>query len=177
MVKWWLLFGVMVCSILKLREKGGARSCFSKLIEEKRKFFNEFSSNVEKFRKILLCQARRCSWNTFKMAAGSLFDYVEAVERVVVENKFFRIFKSIMLVLFVLVVVLFKVHFNAVTGILPRIKELLILGVIGGSGYELLIFMNFRVTFTRIDGQCKEFVLLDRRSVNEGEQEGTLLHR
>jgi hypothetical protein len=78
------------------------------------------------------------------MAAGNLFDYVEAVERVIVENKFFVIFKSIMLVLFILVVVLFKAHFNTVTGVLPRIKELLILGVIGGSGYELLIFTNFR---------------------------------
>jgi len=33
------------------------------------------------------------------------------------------------------------------------------------------------MTFPRIDGHYKEFVLLDRRSVNEGEQEGTLLHR
>ena len=41
---------------------------------------------------------------------------------------------------------------------------------------ELLTARSFSMTFPRIDGHTKEFVSLDRRFVDEGEQEGSLFH-
>ena len=51
-----------------------------------------FNGEVEAYRRALIYFARKCDWVEFKARAGRLFDYLELVEAVVRERKFFRVF-------------------------------------------------------------------------------------
>ena len=105
-------------------------------------FYRVFNSAVDEYRKALLREARKCKWAAFEVLAGRLFDYVESVEMFVMERKFFRIFCAVMLGLFFLVLIIFKVDFSSTP---HRIRELAIIAAISGTCFEFFFFFNFRV--------------------------------
>ena len=50
-----------------------------------------FSEEVNRYKNALLFCAKQCEWETFKINAGRLFDYVESIEMSELERKFFNI--------------------------------------------------------------------------------------
>ena len=108
----------------------------------------QFNHDVETYRKALLYHARISDWEAFKAKAGSMFDYVEAIEYSELERRFFANFNSILAVLIVIAVVLFNVDF-AVTPDLMRLKNAMVLAGLGVSSFELYFFLNYR-TYMRI---------------------------
>jgi len=102
-----------------------------------------FSEEVEKYRIQLLTCAKKSQWDTFKMNAGRLFDYVESIEMSVIEKKFFRISRIIIIVLCLMVAFICKTHFDIHCG-LERIREVMILLAIAGCSFQLYFYVNFR---------------------------------
>lgn len=114
------------------------RGCFVE--ESLEKSFNE---EVERYRTILLVCAKKSEWNSFKTNAGKLFDYCESIEMSVLEKKFFNISRVIMAVLIAVVFALFRIDPDIQWGTL-RLREVMILTAIGGCGFELYFFINFK---------------------------------
>jgi hypothetical protein len=102
-----------------------------------------FNEEIEKYRRTLLSCAKKSEWNAFKMNAGKLFDYCESFEVAVLEKKFFRISWIIMVILFLSVVLIFRMGFDVHEEII-RLRKLVILTALGGSGFQLYFFLNFR---------------------------------
>ncbi len=110
----------------------------------KKELAERFNEEVERYRRSLLQYARKCDWDKFKIKAGSLFDYVEVVEVSEVERRFFRIFRSVLVVLAAVVVAIANMN----TGINPellRIKYTIITLAIAGFCFELFFFLDFRM--------------------------------
>ncbi len=104
---------------------------------------DRFSENVERYRLALLEYARKCDWEKFKAKAGNLFDYVEVVEASEIENRFFRIFTSVLGVLVAIVAAIV----NMDTSIHPELYQLrysITVLAIAGSCFELYSYMTFR---------------------------------
>lgn len=123
----------------------------------KRGLEKKFNHDVETYRKALLYHARISDWETFEAKAGSMFDYVEAIEYSEVERRFFANFNSILAVLIVIAVALFKVDFT-VTPDLMRFKNAMVLAGLGVSSFELYFYLNYR-TYIRV----KTFHYAERR--------------
>ncbi len=101
-----------------------------------------FNQEVENYRRILLNCAGKSEWNSFKLNAGKLFDYVESVEMAVLEKKFFRISFVVMCILFVLVGLIVGTSFDMKEEVM-RIRKLMILVAFMGSSFQLYFFVNF----------------------------------
>ena len=71
----------------------------------------QFNHDVETYRKALLYHARISDWEAFKANAGSMFDYVEAIEYSELERRFCKNFFAILVALIVIVVALVNVDF------------------------------------------------------------------
>jgi hypothetical protein len=104
----------------------------------------QFNQEVENYRKALLYHARTCDWETFKVKAGRMFDYVEAIEYSELERRFFTNFNAILAVLVVIIVALFQVDF-AVTPGLMRLKNIMILAGLGASSFELYFYLDYKI--------------------------------
>lgn len=102
-----------------------------------------FNTEVEKYRRTLLCSAEENEWNLFKVNAGGLFDYLEAFEMLEVEKKFFKIFKCILVVIVLSSLILFRVNPEWNPDI-KSIKDFMVLMAVAGCCFELYFFMNFR---------------------------------
>lgn len=98
---------------------------------------------MEGYRKALLYFARKCDWDTFHAKAGTLFDYIEAVEFQELERRFFTWFTLILFVLILAVIALFSVDFQVHREWL-RHKYLFILSALAVSSYELFFYVNYR---------------------------------
>lgn len=109
----------------------------------KKEFADRFSEEVERYRRALLQYARKCDWDTFKMKAGNLFDYVEVIELSETERRFFRIFKSILALLIGVVIAILNMDVT-VHPDLARMKFSIILLALAGSCFELYFFLGFR---------------------------------
>jgi hypothetical protein len=105
---------------------------------------NRIDEEIERYKNALLYYAKQCEWDTFKSKAGTLFDYLEAIELSVLERKFFRIFKIILVVLAAAVVIIWKMNSDAYPALL-RFKEPLVMIAIAGSCFELYFFLDFRM--------------------------------
>jgi hypothetical protein len=102
----------------------------------------KFNDEVTRYKNSLLFYARKCDWETFKVNAGRLFDYVESIEMSEFERRFFNISKIIIIILCLAVAVIFKLN----PELFPeaeRIKELLTLSAIAGCCFEIYFFFNF----------------------------------
>jgi hypothetical protein len=110
----------------------------------KKELADNFNKEVERYRQTLLKLARSCDWDTFKMKAGNLFDYVEWIEIAEIENRFFRIFKSVLVVLVAVVVAIVNMDV-AIHPDLARVRYSIILLAIAGSCFELYFFLDFRM--------------------------------
>ncbi len=109
----------------------------------KREHAQRFSQEVEGYRRALLWCARASDWDAFKAKAGRLFDYIESIERVELERKFFSVFYLILGLLVVAVTALFSVNFE-VTPELIRLKNTVMLVALVMCGFELYFFLNYR---------------------------------
>lgn len=110
----------------------------------KRELAEQFSQEVDNYRKALLYYARKCDWETFKTKAGKLFDYVESVEFRELERRFFRVFSFILAVLVLAVVGLFSVDFGGHQDLM-RLKNVFILSALAVSSFELYFFLDYRM--------------------------------
>ncbi len=103
-----------------------------------------FNSEIERYRNILGSCAKRCEWDTFKLNAGKLFDYVESMEMSELERKFLRVFLVVMAVLFCILAFSLRLNLDSYPE-LARFKAFFGLTALAGSSFELYFFLNFRM--------------------------------
>ncbi len=104
---------------------------------------DRFNDNVERYRLALLEHASKREWDRFKTKAGNLFDYVEVVEVSEIERRFFRIFKSVLIVL----VAVFGAIANMNTAVHPDLQQVrysITVLAIAGICFEVYSYMTFR---------------------------------
>ncbi len=104
----------------------------------------QFNREVDNYRKTLISLAERCDWNGFEAKAGRLFDYVESVEFMEIERRFFRIFNLILSVLILVIIGLLSVDFDVHQELL-RLKNVFVLTAIAVSSFELYFFVDYRI--------------------------------
>jgi len=109
----------------------------------RKKLAEQFSREVESYRRALLFCAKKSDWEEFKAKAGKLFDYVEAVERVELEKRFFTLFSVILAALVLAVIALFSVNFE-VNPESMRLKNTVLFTALAASTFELYFFINYR---------------------------------
>ncbi|NIQ14626.1 MAG: hypothetical protein GTO02_09565 [Candidatus Dadabacteria bacterium] len=110
----------------------------------KKELIKAFNEEVHRYRNTLACCAEKSEWDVFKVNAGKLFDYIESIEMIEIESKFFRISKIILFVLLLMVVFIFRMNIDIYPE-MARIKELAFLGAVAGSCFQLYFFLNFRM--------------------------------
>ncbi len=103
----------------------------------------QFSREVDGYRNALLHDARKDDWESFKVKAGRLFDYVELVERTELERRFFRTFYILLSVLIVAVFALLSVDYEIHPELL-RMRNAFVMAALAGSAFELYFFVDFR---------------------------------
>jgi hypothetical protein len=104
----------------------------------------QFNQEVESYRKALLYHAQIQDWEIFKKKAGSMFDYIEAIEYSELERRFFTNFNVILAVVVAIVIALCKVDF-AVTPELLRLKNAMVLAGLGVSSFELYFYLDYKI--------------------------------
>lgn len=109
----------------------------------KKEWKDQFNEQVENYRRALLYHARINDWETFKVKAGRMFDYVESIEYSELERRFFNNFIMVLVALAAIAVALFQVDF-AVTPELLRIKNLIVFGGLLGGTFELYFYINYK---------------------------------
>jgi hypothetical protein len=109
----------------------------------KKELAEQFSREVDGYRKALVFYARKSDWEEFKGKAGRLFDYVETIERSELERRFFTVFGVILAGLVLTVVALFGVDFEISPGLM-RLKNNIMITALAASGYELYFYLNYR---------------------------------
>jgi glucan phosphoethanolaminetransferase (alkaline phosphatase superfamily) len=109
----------------------------------KKELAEQFNQEVEQHRKSLLHFARSCDWTSFKERAGKLFDYVEFIEILELERRFFRVFFSILAALLLFSVAIFSFDFEVHQDLL-RYKTALIMCALAVSSYEIYFFLTYR---------------------------------
>ncbi len=109
----------------------------------RKKLAEQFNREVESYRRALLFCSKKSDWEEFKTKAGKLFDYVEAVERVELEKRFFSVFSLILAALVLAVIALFSVNFE-INPESMRLKNTVLFTAIAGSSFELYFFINYR---------------------------------
>ncbi len=109
----------------------------------KKELAEQFSEEVERYRRSLLYHARISDWEAFKVKAGKLFDYLETIEYSELERRFFSTFARILAVLGLTVISLLSLNFR-ISPILQDIKQVIIVAALAGSGFALYFFLNYR---------------------------------
>ncbi len=107
-------------------------------------FANRINEEVERFKNALLHHAKQHEWDSFKSKAGTLFDYLEAIELSEIQRKFFKIFRIILVALAVAIIVLWKMNGEAYPPLL-RFKDFFAMIAIAGFCFELYFFVDFRI--------------------------------
>ena len=109
----------------------------------KKDFAERFNAEVEAYRQSLLLNARKSDWTTFKMKGEKLFEYLEAVELVEVERRFFNRFWTILIILGLAVI-----GISTMDAIVPpdmlRFKYSVILLTLAACSFELYCYLAFR---------------------------------
>ncbi|MGE5172730.1 MAG: hypothetical protein ACM3MD_02765 [Betaproteobacteria bacterium] len=109
-----------------------------------RELYDKINEEVEGYRKALVHYAKTCEWDTFEKKAGTLFDYLESIELTVLEQKFFKVFWIILVVLIGAVAVILKAD-SLVFPPLVKYKDPIVLLAIAASCFELYFFLDFRI--------------------------------
>jgi hypothetical protein len=105
---------------------------------------NKFNDEVERYRRALIHYAKACEWEMFENKASILFDYLEAIERHVIERRFFMTFYVILAMLIAAVVAIVKMD-AAVFPVFLKYKNALVLTAIAVSIFELYFYIDFRM--------------------------------
>ena len=106
--------------------------------------YNKFNEEINRYRNSLLFYAKKCDWDTFKINAGRLFDYVESFEMSVLERKFFRISKIIVGGLCFMVILILKMN-PSIYPEFARVNELMTITAIAISCFEVFFLFNYRM--------------------------------
>lgn len=101
-----------------------------------------FNEEIERYKNALLFYAKKCEWDTFKINAGKLFDYIESIEMSEIEKKFLKISKVVIAILFLAVVIICRINPDIYPGLI-KIKKVMTLSAVGGCSFELYFFLNF----------------------------------
>ncbi|MBI4698696.1 MAG: hypothetical protein HY758_07275 [Nitrospirae bacterium] len=101
-----------------------------------------FCEEITRYRNALLFCAKKCEWDTFRVNAGKLFDYVEAIEMSEIERKFLRISKVVIFILILVVIFILEMNTDMTREFL-KIRENIILLAFAGCCFELFFFINF----------------------------------
>ncbi len=110
----------------------------------KRQLAERFNQEVENHRKALLYYAGKCDWATFESRAGRLFDYVESVEFMELERRFFTIFFFILCALVLVVIGLVAIDFEAHRELF-KLKSSIVMTAVAVSSFELYFFIDYRI--------------------------------
>ncbi|MBI5056429.1 MAG: hypothetical protein HZB61_07430 [Nitrospirae bacterium] len=103
-----------------------------------------FNDEVNRYKNALLFYARKCDWDTFKVNAGRLFDYVESIEMSEIERRFYNISKVIVMALFIVVIFILKMDQNLSPGI-TRLKDFVVIIAVAGGSFEIYFLLNFKM--------------------------------
>ncbi len=109
-----------------------------------RELRSAFNKEIHKYRGILSYYAKRCEWDSFKVYAGRLFDYVEAVEMSEIRRRFMSVFRLMLVAVFF--VTLFVLMMRPET--LPayvETRKFFAMTALGGGSFSLYFFLNFRL--------------------------------
>jgi hypothetical protein len=109
-----------------------------------RQLAERFNQEVENHRKALLYYAGKCDWETFEAKAGRLFDYVESIEFMELERKFFTVFNLILGFLILAIIGLLTVDFE-VHRELFKFKNSFVMTALAVSSFELYFFIDYRL--------------------------------
>jgi hypothetical protein len=107
---------------------------------ETRRKFNE---QIGHYRIRLDLHAKKCDWEKFKLDAGRLFDYAEAIELSETRRRFLNVFRIILVLVVVCALYLFSPDPASILEI-PRVKRAVIAAGAGGAFYDLFFYMNYR---------------------------------
>jgi hypothetical protein len=104
----------------------------------------KFNDEIYRHQKSLTYHARRSDWGTFEANAGEMFDYVESVEMSVLEEKFYRITKIVVVVLLVMIGFIFRLNPETFPH-LDRVNELLTIFGVALACFQVYFLYNFRI--------------------------------
>jgi hypothetical protein len=110
----------------------------------KRQLAERFNQEVENHRMALIYYARKCDWETFEAKAGRLFDYVESIEFMELERRFFTVFNLILGFLVLAIIGLLTVDFE-VHRELFKFKNSFVMTALAVSSFELYFFIDYRM--------------------------------
>ncbi len=110
----------------------------------RRELAEQFNREVDNYRKNLIVLAQNCDWKGFEAKAGRLFDYVESIEFMEIERRFFRTFNLILCILILGVIGFLSIDFSLHQELL-RFKYTFVATAIAASGFELFFFVDYRM--------------------------------
>jgi hypothetical protein len=105
---------------------------------------SKFNDEVERYRRALIHYAKACEWDMFEKKAGILFDYLETIERRVIERSFFIRFFVILAMLVATAVIIVKME-GQVFPVFLKYKNAMVLTAIAVSSFELYFYVDFRM--------------------------------
>ncbi len=109
-----------------------------------RSLYNSINKEVEQYRRALIHFAKTREWETFEKKAGRLFDYLESIELMVLERKFYSLFILILAVLGGIVILILKAD-GWLLSLIVKYKEYIVLLAVLVACYELYFYLNYRL--------------------------------
>ncbi len=109
-----------------------------------RSLYNSINKEVEQYRRALIHFAKTREWETFEKKAGILFDYLESIELMVLERKFYSFFMMILAVLAGIVILMLKAD-AWLFSLIVKYKEYVVLLAAFAACYELYFYLNYRL--------------------------------
>jgi len=108
-----------------------------------RSLHESINKEVEQYRRALVHFAKAREWETFEKKAGILFDYLETIELMILERKFYSVFITILAVLVGIIAIL-KAD-GRFFPMITRYKEYVVLLAAFATCYELYFYLNYRL--------------------------------
>ena len=109
-----------------------------------RSFYNSINKEVEQYRRALIHFAKTREWEIFEKKAGRLFDYLESIELMVLERKFYSLFIMLLAVLAGIVILILKAD-GWLFSLVVKYKEYVVLLAACAACYELFFYLNYRL--------------------------------
>ncbi len=108
-----------------------------------RNLYESINKEVEQYRRALIHFAKAREWETFEKKAGILFDYLESIELMILERKFYSLFILILAVVVGTVIVILKA--DSLLPMITQYKEYIVLLAAFTVCYELYFYLNYRL--------------------------------
>jgi hypothetical protein len=109
-----------------------------------RSLYNSINKEVEQYRRSLIHFANTREWETFEKKAGRLFDYLESIELMVLERKFYSLFILILAVLAAIIILIVNAD-GWLFSLIVKYKEYVVLLAAFAACYELYFYLNYRL--------------------------------